>query len=128
DALVFQGDFLRHSGRSAVSHWLSKGIQIDAIIAANDEMAVGAAYELTRSGKSVPGDVALVGFDDLDAARTATPPLTSVRQPLPDLAVAAVRTIMDQILGREVPRMQVMQTHLVIRESCGCSLRLSSTG
>ncbi len=128
EELVFQGDFLRHSGRDAVAHWLSKGIALDAIIAANDEMAVGASYQLSQSGKSVPGDVALVGFDDLDAARTNTPPLTSVRQPLSDLAVAAVRTIMDQILGREVPRMQVMQAHLVIRESCGCSLRLSSTG
>lgn len=128
DSLVFQGDFLQESGKQAVAHWLDASVKLDAIIAANDEMALGALRQLNQRGKSVPGDVALVGFDDLHGAASTTPPLTTVRQPLKDLAVAAVRTIMDQILGRQAPRLQVMQTHLVVRESCGCSLRLSSTG
>lgn len=128
DSLVFQGDFLQESGKQAVAHWLDAGANLDAIIAANDEMALGALSQLNKRGKSVPGDVALVGFDDLHGAHSTTPPLTTVRQPLKDLAVAAVRTIMDQIVGRQAPRIQVMQTHLVVRESCGCSLRLSSTG
>jgi DNA-binding LacI/PurR family transcriptional regulator len=128
DKLVYQGDFLKGTGRSAVAHWLAKGIAPDAIFAANDEMALGALHELNKSGKSVPNDVALVGFDDMEGAANATPPLTTVRQPLQDLAVGAVRTIMDQILGRDVPKLQVMQTHFVLRESCGCTLRLSSTG
>jgi phosphoserine phosphatase RsbU/P len=126
--LVFQGDFLRASGEAAVQHWLGQGVTPDAIFAANDEMALGALHALTQAGKSVPGDVALIGFDDIEGARNTTPPLTTVRQPLKDLAVASVRTIMDQIAGREVPQVQTLQTHLVVRESCGCSLRLSSTG
>ncbi len=126
--LVYQGDFLQDSGKAAVKYWLNAGVVPDAIIAANDEMALGALRQLTRSGKSVPSDVALIGFDDVEGAGTATPPLTTVRQPLRDVAVAAVRTIMDQLLGREVPKVQLMQTHLVIRESCGCALRLSATG
>lgn len=126
--LVFQGDFLQASGEAAVRAWLEQGVQFDAIFAANDEMALGALHALTLAGKSVPGDVALIGFDDMEGARNASPPLTTVRQPLKDLAVAAVRTTMDQLQGREVPRVQMLQTHLVVRESCGCSLRLSSTG
>ncbi len=128
ERLVFQGDFLQSSGKHAVAHWLSEQVKPDAIIGANDAMALGALHQLNKNGMSVPGDVALIGFDDLPVAQNATPPLTTVRQPLRDLAVAAVRTIMDQITGREVPRLQVMQTHLVVRESCGCALRLSSTG
>ncbi len=128
DRLVFQGDFLQDSGKKAVARWLSEQVKPDAIIAANDEMALGALSQLNKNGISVPGDVALVGFDDLVGAQNTTPPLTTVRQPLKDLAVAAVRTIMDQIVGREPPRLQVMQTHLIVRESCGCSLRMSSTG
>lgn len=128
EQLVFQGDFLQASGERAVTHWLSKAIAFDAIFAANDEMALGALHALSAAGKAVPGDVALIGFDDMEGARNASPPLTTVRQPLKDIAVAAVRTIMDQLQGREVPRMQMLQTHLVVRESCGCELRLSSTG
>lgn len=127
-ALVFQGDFLSASGEAAVAHFIKTRSIPDAIIAANDEMALGALSALTSAGKSVPGDVRLVGFDDLERSRLTTPPITTVRQPLRDLAIAAVRTIMDQILGREVPRLQVLQTQLVVRESCGCSMRLSSTG
>lgn len=127
-ALVFQGDFLSASGEAAVAHFVQTRSMPDAIIAANDEMALGALSALTSLGKSVPGDIRLVGFDDLQRSRLSTPPITTVRQPLRDLAIAAVRTIMDQILGREVPRLQVLQTQLVVRESCGCSMRLSSTG
>lgn len=127
-ALVFQGDFLSASGEAAVAHWLQTRTIPDAIIAANDEMALGALSALTKAGLSVPADVRLVGFDDLEHSRLATPPITTVRQPIKDLAIAAVRTIMDQLLGRDVPRLQVLQTQLVLRESCGCSMHLSSSG
>lgn len=127
-ALVFQGDFLSASGEAAVAHWLKTRTIPDAIVAANDEMALGALAALTKAGLSVPGDVRLVGFDDLEHSRLATPPITTVRQPIKDLAIAAVRTIMDQLLGRDVPRLQVLQTQLILRESCGCSMHLSSSG
>lgn len=128
DALVFQGDFLRSSGQAAAEHWMRAGNLPEALIAANDEMALGALSAFSKGGVHVPNDVRLIGFDDQESARHATPPLTTVRQPLQDLAIAAVRTLMDQIVGREVPRLQELQTHLIMRESCGCELRLSSTG
>jgi phosphoserine phosphatase RsbU/P len=127
-ALVFQGDFLSASGEAAVAHWLKTRTVPDAIIAANDEMALGALAALTNAGLSVPSDVKLVGFDDLEHSRLSTPPITTVRQPVKDLAIAAVRTIMDQLNGRDVPQLQILQTQLILRESCGCSLRLSASG
>lgn len=127
-ALVFQGDFLSASGEAAVAHWLKTRTVPDAIIAANDEMALGALAALTNAGLNVPTDVKLVGFDDLEHSRLSTPPITTVRQPIKDLAIAAVRTIMDQLNGRDVPQLQILQTQLILRESCGCSLRLSASG
>lgn len=127
-ALVFQGDFLSASGEAAVAHWLKTRTIPDAIIAANDEMALGALAALTNAGLNVPSDVKLVGFDDLEHSRLSTPPITTVRQPIKDLAIAAVRTIMDQLIGRDVPQLQILQTQLILRESCGCSLRLSASG
>src|SRR5690606_8268831 len=115
-ALVFQGDFLSASGEAAVAHWLKTHAIPDAIIAANDEMALGALAALTSAGLSVPSDVKLVGFDDLEHSRLSTPPITTVRQPIKDLAIAAVRTIMDQLNGRDVPQLQILQTQLILRE------------
>lgn len=127
-ALIFQGDFLSASGEAAVAHWVKTRTIPDAIIAANDEMALGALSALTNAGINVPSDVKLVGFDDLEHSRLSTPPITTVRQPIKDLAIAAVRTIMDQLIGRDVPQLQILQTQLILRESCGCSLRLSASG
>lgn len=128
--LVQPGDFLRASGERAVEAWLARpGQQLpDAILCANDEMALGVLTRLLRAGVRVPEDVRVVGFDGVEVARLSNPPLSTVRQPLEDLAMMAVRTVMDQIAGRKVPPLQTLQTHLVIRESCGCVLQLTSTG
>ena len=128
EALVYNGDFLRASGELAAQHWLESQTLPDAIIAANDEMALGALDALTAADVRVPEEVKLIGFDDIEAARHANPPLTTVRQPSRDMMVTAVRTIMDQVQGRQVSQTQMLQTHLVVRESCGCEMLLTSTG
>lgn len=128
NSLVYNGDFLRTSGELAAQHWLDTNSVPDAIIAANDEMALGAMEALKLADKRVPEDVKLVGFDDIEAARHANPPLTTVRQPTREMMVTAVRTIMDQVQGRDVPPTQLLETHLVVRKSCGCEILLSSTG
>jgi phosphoserine phosphatase RsbU/P len=127
---VFDGDFLRGSGTRAVQAWLaapSKELP-DSVLCANDEMALGAVAALGRAGIRVPEDVRVVGFDGVEVARLSSPPLSTVRQPLEDLAVMAVRTVMDQIAGRKVAPLQTLGTHLVVRDSCGCVLQLTSTG
>lgn len=126
---VQPGDFLRSSGERAVESWLAqKNALPDAIVCANDEMALGVLTRLLRAGVRVPEDVRVVGFDGVEVARLSNPPLTTVRQPLEDLAMMAVRTVMDQNAGRKVAQVQTLQTHLVVRESCGCVLQLTSTG
>lgn len=126
--LVLEGDFLRHSGEAAIQYWLQSKAELDAVICANDEMALGAISALIKAGVKVPDDVKVVGFDGVECARLSNPPLTTVRQPLDDLAISGVRTVMDQIQGRSSPAVQMLQTHLVVRESCGCEMRLTSTG
>jgi DNA-binding LacI/PurR family transcriptional regulator len=129
-AFVQHGDFLRSSGERAVDDWLARPDSAlpDAIVCANDEMALGVLTRLVKAGVRVPEDVRVVGFDGVEVARLSNPPLSTVRQPLDDLAMMAVRTVMDQIAGRKVAPVQTLQTHLVIRESCGCVLQLTSTG
>ncbi len=128
ERLTFQGDFLSASGVAAIAHFREHGLMPQAIIAANDVMALGAQQALVAAGVRIPEQIRVIGFDDIALARSGNPPLTTVRQPLSELAVASVRTVMDQLGGREVPLVQMLQTHLVVRDSCGCEIRLTSSG
>src|SRR6185295_10991411 len=80
--LVRFGDFVRRSGDIAMSDLLASGTAPEAVVAANDGMALGALSALERHGLRVPEDVALTGFDDLSMARLNDPPLTTVAQTL----------------------------------------------
>jgi DNA-binding LacI/PurR family transcriptional regulator len=95
----------------------------DAILAANDVMAMSAMSELAARGVRVPEDVAVVGFDDLAAASQADPPLTTVRQSIRLLASEAIRTLNALIEDRSIPPQQVViPTELIVRTSCGAHL------
>lgn len=121
ERLVTPGDFQAPSGTDAVRVMLDeRRVSFDAIVAANDHMVLGALRELTRRGIKVPQQVALVGFDDIDEARFATPPLTTVRQPLYRQGVCAV----EIMVGARRPSDRAtfkMKTDLIVRESCGCA-------
>jgi LacI family transcriptional regulator len=92
-----------------------------AIVCANDQMAIGAMHALTAAGLTIPGDVAVVGFDDISVARHLSPPLTTVRQPSRQLGAVAVEVLVDVVTGRSpASRETVLPTELVVRASCGC--------
>src|SRR5690606_4946005 len=123
--LVLPGDFTRPGGARAV-HVLFDERQVaasdvDAIVAANDYMAAGAIEELVHRGVTVPDRIAVVGFDDVDAAATLSPPLTTVRQPMEQLGMEAVRMVLDLLENRSPEGVRRLPTELVLRRSCGCT-------
>jgi DNA-binding LacI/PurR family transcriptional regulator len=118
--LLVPGDFELASGQRAVAALFDRAEGCDAIVAANDWMALGAIEALGVRGLRVPEDVSVVGFDDVDEARFATPPLTTVRQLPRQLGVEAVRALLARSAGEAGSDERVLQTLPQIRQSCGC--------
>jgi LacI family transcriptional regulator len=90
-----------------------------AVFCANDLLALGLLQEVTRRGVSIPGDLAIVGYDDIGFAAAATVPLSSVRQPREQLGQAAVELLLDELehKGRHTHRQVVFQPDLIVRDS-----------
>ncbi|MFJ6697998.1 LacI family DNA-binding transcriptional regulator [Streptomyces sp. NPDC091272] len=117
ESLVAGGDFTEEGGRHAMRSLLERAPDLDAVFAASDLMAVGALAELRRQGRQVPGDVAVVGFEDSVLARHTHPPLTTVRQPVEELGRTMARILTD-ITRHGAERQQVtLPTRLIVRES-----------
>ena len=121
--LVVGGYFRKEPAAIAIGEMLARGVEIDAIVAANDAMAFGAIEALRKHGRQVPRDVAVTGFDDLQFARLGNPPLTTIRQPFAAMAETAVRLVFDQMQGLSVPLLTELPSELVVRHSCGCNKR-----
>jgi LacI family repressor for deo operon, udp, cdd, tsx, nupC, and nupG len=102
--LLCPGDFHFSSGEAAIRRLREGRIPFTAIFCSNDEMAVGALNELRNHGVTVPGDVSVVGFDDMDYALSSVPPLTSVRQPRREIGRRAMQMMVDLLSGKELAR------------------------
>ncbi len=121
---VLNGDFSEASGAAAARALLARGGLPEVVACANDQMAIGAMREFQRGGATVPGAVAVTGFDDIYASRIVTPAVTTVSQPLRDLGRNAATRLRARIEDRRLPpRAEILPTHLVIRASCGCRAR-----
>lgn len=119
--LVVPGSFLVEAGIEAVKLLLDhRSVSFEAIVAANDDMAIGAWQELNRRGFNVPEDVALVGFDDISEAEIFAVPLTTVRQSLTEQGRQAAQMLLEWLQRGRLPGDSVVETELMIRESCGC--------
>ncbi len=103
---------------------LEKTRDFSAIFCFNDIAAIGAIRALKDAGLSVPGDVSVVGFDDIQSAAYSTPSLTTVRQPLLEMGKRGAEILLERITNREAehPAEIVMAPELVIRESTGPAL------
>jgi len=119
--LVFLGDFTPESGSRAAREML-QGDLPEAIICANDHMAIHVMDELRAAGIEVPRQVAVTGFDDLSAAHLAGPPLTTVRQPKAEQLEHVVE-LLERAWQGESPSAISITPPLVLRRSCGCGRR-----
>jgi DNA-binding LacI/PurR family transcriptional regulator len=104
------------AGHHAARVLLARGIPFDAIFAASDLIAMGAMRALVEAGKAIPGDVAVVGFDDIPAASLTNPPLTTLMQDLKGAGELLVEALVAQIEGRDPPQ-PTLPARLVVRRS-----------
>ncbi len=113
------GDFTMESGAAAARVWAGMNDRPSAVFAASDECAMGFISECAAMGLSVPGDVSVVGFDDIDFAGRFLPPLTTVHQPRSRMGREAAHRMVAALLdGKRLPDgRQTIDAHLVVRGS-----------
>jgi LacI family transcriptional regulator len=108
------------SARATATALLASPERPDAIVCGNDERALATLLAAEGLGLSVPGDVAVTGWDDIMAARHARPALTTVRQPMRELGAWAARALDERISGRRATTVkELLPTRLIVRSSCG---------
>ncbi|MEU5548429.1 MULTISPECIES: LacI family DNA-binding transcriptional regulator [unclassified Micromonospora] len=115
--MVAVGDFTRESGAAAMRQLLDAHPDLDAVFAASDLMAHAAMRTLRETGRRVPDDVAVIGFDDIETAAYTDPPLTTVRQPIVELGRQGTRLLLRLAAGEDVEPALILPTELIIRES-----------
>ena len=119
---IYHGHFLSKDGAAAVQKFLdSKEGLPEAIVCANDNMAISAVNALMHRGYRVPEDICVSGFDNTYNASNYAPAITSVERPLERVGQLACKKIMQHLRGEEQPRAVVMETRCRFSQSCGCN-------
>ena len=111
------GRFTEEHGAEATARLLEAHPDMTAIFASNDKMALGAIHYAQRHGRSVPGDLSIIGFDDIQYTAFTNPSLTTVHLPLYELGVLACERLVERIRNKSQLVKEVLPTHLVLRES-----------
>lgn len=117
DRLTLPAHFDVQSGESATRSAIESGLEFDAVFAASDLIAIGAIRALVKAGRTVPGDVSVVGYDNIPAARLVTPQLTTIDQDTNLAGRMLVSKLIDTKGGQAIS--ERLETSLLIRESCG---------
>lgn len=120
--LVGFGRHNRFDGHRAMQQVLASGVQFTAVLASNDESALGAMAALQESARRVPQDAAVIGFDDRPLAAASLPPLTSVHYPTFEAGYRALELLLKCVAGADAakPSLVRVATRLSVRRSCGC--------
>ena len=113
------GELTEVGGRDAAAALLKRHPDLTAVFAGNDKMAIGVMHQLKATGRAVPGDVSVIGIDDLPYSAFVTPALSTVHLPLYEVGAAACERLIEMIRGRTDPVADVLPTHLVLRDSTG---------
>jgi LacI family transcriptional regulator, galactose operon repressor len=116
--MAAEGDWTPHGGAAATRLLLERSPNITAIFVHSDMMALGVLSALSRAGRRVPQDVAVVSCDDIPFAEYMTPPLTTIRVPLAETGRQAVDLLLRSIAGEPVPeRPPLLPVELIVRAS-----------
>lgn len=114
---LMMGDFTPLSGFGLVQELLGKGIDIDAIYASNDQMAIGAIKAIRKFGLKVPQDIAVAGFDNLKFSSLITPGITTIQYPVYQMGFQAMQMIALLEAGQSVAQKVKLNTRLIVRQS-----------
>jgi LacI family transcriptional regulator len=117
EGLVVEGSFDATSGWSAMRELLARVPDLTGVFIASDIVAFGALRALREAGRRVPGDVSVVGFDDVPLARHFDPPLTTIRIPARALGAAAGRALLERLAGHVADERRLLPTELIVRDS-----------
>lgn len=119
---VVQAAYSLRAGREAFAE-LTRRDRFTAVACGNDVLGIGAIQEAQRLGMSVPGDVSITGFDDMEFASVVTPALTTVRFPIAEVGVEAARHLIERLAGKAAPRRIELPLELVVRQSTAAPRR-----
>lgn len=121
DRRIYFGDFRALSGRQAAEYFLSCGLSIpDAVISANDVMAVSAMSIFEDHNFKIPNDVCFSGFDNTYDARNYSPELTSIQRPLTESGILSCKILCEHIRGKKTDRTTILDMKPRFTQSCGC--------
>ncbi len=126
ESLVQPGDWEFESGYQAGTALLQKDCPPTAIFAANDLMALGVIYAVQDTGRSIPNDMAVVGYDNRDFTRIFRPQMTTINMPVYEMGHTAAELLVAQIAGGETQDEVRIRGNLVVRETCGAEPSLRS--
>jgi LacI family repressor for deo operon, udp, cdd, tsx, nupC, and nupG len=118
ERLIVQGAYSLIAGERAAGQVLLQKRRPTAIFCFSDEIALGCMYTLRQNGFDVPGDISVIGFDDIPFARYCAPPLTTIAQPTVEIGATCAALLLDLIDGRTLTKAKHILPHrLVVRES-----------
>jgi LacI family transcriptional regulator len=116
---MFIGSWGTQEGSRLMKDAISRGNFPTAFFIGSDPMVIGAIHALKEAGLRVPEDVAIVGFDDIEISQFMSPPLTTIRIQAEMMGRMAVKLLLDQIKGRDIPVQVTVSAKLIVRSSCG---------
>lgn len=119
DTRILEGKWTPESGKQATSELLQSGVTFSAIVASNDDMAMGAAHVLHEAGKKIPQDVSLLSFDDIPVASYFYPTLTTVHVPVDEMVSGALMQLSKMLEGEQVETLPLVKGKLIPRQSVG---------
>lgn len=117
DALIVEGKWNPESGALGVSTLLSRGEAFTALVASNDDIAIGAVKQLHDSGVATPGQVSVIGFDDVSIAPYIIPSLSSVRIPVTEMIKETISRLIFMLDGGDFTLQQTFSGELILRDS-----------